>query len=73
MFLDFPILVEVHFMNFSYWELLWRRARRFMVRAERDLSEGDFDGACFNAEQAIQLSTKASIYRLFGERQLQSW
>jgi HEPN domain-containing protein len=28
-----------------YWELLWKRARRFMVRAERDLIEGDFDGA----------------------------
>ncbi len=55
-------------MSFNYWELLWRRARRFMVRAERDLDEGDFDGACFNAEQAIQLSAKASIYRLFGEK-----
>lgn len=55
-------------MSFSYWELLWRRAKRFMVRAERDLAEGDFDGACFNSEQALQLAIKAAIYRVFGIR-----
>jgi HEPN domain-containing protein len=49
-----------------YWELLWKRARRFMVRAERDLIEGDFDGACFNSEQALQLAVKATIYRVYG-------
>jgi len=55
-------------LSFSYWGLLWRRARRFMVRAERDLAEGDFDGACFNSEQALQLAIKAAIYRVFGIR-----
>jgi len=55
-------------LSFSYWELLWRRAKRFMVRAERDLAEGDFDGACFNSEQALQLAIKAAIYRVFGIR-----
>jgi HEPN domain-containing protein len=39
-----------------------------MVRAERDLAEGDFDGACFNSEQALQLAIKAAIYRVFGIR-----
>lgn len=53
-------------MSSSYWELLWRRAKRFMVRAERDLAEGDYDGACFNSGQALQLAIKASIYRVFG-------
>jgi HEPN domain-containing protein len=48
-------------MSSRYWELLWKRARRFMVRAERDLIEGDFDGACFNSEQALQLAVKATI------------
>lgn len=28
-------------------------------RAERDFNEGDFDGTCFNSEQAIQLVVKA--------------
>jgi HEPN domain-containing protein len=28
----------------SSWELLWRRAKRFITRAERDLSESDYDG-----------------------------
>ncbi|MFZ8788609.1 MAG: HEPN domain-containing protein [Acidilobaceae archaeon] len=53
-------------MSSRYWELLWKRARRFMVRAERDLIEGDFDGACFNSEQALQLAVKATIYRVYG-------
>ncbi len=53
-------------MSSRYWELLWKRARRFMVRAERDLIEGDFDGTCFNSEQALQLAVKATIYRVYG-------
>jgi len=39
--------------------LLKRRAERFLIRAERDFNEGDFDGTCFNSEQAIQLFVKA--------------
>jgi HEPN domain-containing protein len=53
-------------MSSSYWELLWKRAKRFITRAERDLGEGDYDGACFNSEQALQLAIKAVIYRIFG-------
>jgi len=53
-------------MSSSYCELLWRRAKRFITRAERDLSESDYDGACFNSEQSLQLAIKAVIYRLFG-------
>jgi HEPN domain-containing protein len=53
-------------MSYNYWELLWRRARRFLTRAERDLVDGDYDGACFNAEQAVQLGVNATIYRIFG-------
>ena len=53
-------------MSSRYWELLWKRARRFMVRAERGLIEGGFDGACFNSEQALQLAVKATIYRVYG-------
>jgi HEPN domain-containing protein len=53
-------------MSSRYWELLWKRAKRFLIRAERDYSEGDYDGACFNSEQAIQLAAKAVLYRLFG-------
>ncbi len=53
-------------MSSRYWELLWKRAGRFMVRAERDLIEGDFDGAYFNSEQALQLAVKATIYRVYG-------
>lgn len=38
-----------------------------MARAERDLAEGDYDGACFNAEEAVQLAAKALLYGYFGE------
>ncbi len=54
-------------MSGEYYQLLWRRALRFMVRAERDYSEGDYDGACFNAEEALQLAVKALLYRYFAE------
>jgi HEPN domain-containing protein len=55
-------------MSSRYWELLWKRAKRFLIRAERDYGEGDYDGACFNSEQAIQLATKAVLYKLFRVR-----
>lgn len=54
-------------MSGEYFRLLWRRAERFLVRALRDYEEGDYDGACFNAEEAIQLVTKALLYKYFGE------
>ncbi|MBS7642917.1 MAG: HEPN domain-containing protein [Candidatus Bathyarchaeia archaeon] len=54
-------------MSGEYYRLLWYRAERFLVRALRDYSEGDYDGACFNAEEAIQLAVKAVLYKYFGE------
>ncbi|MEM4971823.1 MAG: HEPN domain-containing protein [Sulfolobales archaeon] len=54
-------------MSGEYYTLLRKRAERFLVRAVRDLSEGDYDGTCFNAEEAIQLAVKAVLYRYFGE------
>ena len=54
-------------MSGEYYALLWRRAERFLTRAERDLAEGDYDGACFNAEEAVQLAAKAVLYKYFGE------
>ena len=54
-------------MSGEYYNLLWKRARRFLIRAIRDLSEKDYDGACFNAEEAIQLATKAILYKYFAE------
>jgi len=51
----------------EYYRLLWKRAERFLLRALRDFEEGDYDGACFNAEEAIQLAAKALLYRFFGE------
>jgi HEPN domain-containing protein len=51
----------------KYYNLLWRRAERFLVRAIRDLAENDFDGACFNAEEAVRMAAKALLYKYFGE------
>jgi len=51
----------------EYYALMWRCAERFLLRASRDLSEGDYDGACFNAEEAVQLAVKAVLYKYFGE------
>ena len=41
--------------------------RGFQLGLFRDYSEGDYDGACFNAEEAVQLAVKAILYRYFGE------
>ena len=54
-------------MSGEYYQLLWKRAERFLVRALRDYEEGDYDGACFNAEEAIQLAAKAMLFKFFGE------
>ncbi|MGC9148890.1 MAG: HEPN domain-containing protein [Sulfolobales archaeon] len=48
--------------------LLWKRARRFLSRSERDHQENDFDRKCFNYEQAIHLATKATLYKVFREK-----
>lgn len=56
-------------MSGEYYQPLRRRAERFLTRASRDLEENDFDGACFNAEEAIQLAAEAILYKYFGERQ----
>ncbi|MEB3816356.1 MAG: HEPN domain-containing protein, partial [Desulfurococcales archaeon] len=54
-------------MSGEYYRLLWRRAERFLLRAVRDYEEGDYDGACFNAEEVMQLAVEAVLYRYFGE------
>jgi len=41
--------------------LLARRARNALARARRDLEVGDYDGAVFDAEQAVQLYLKSVI------------
>jgi hypothetical protein len=40
-------------LSSRYRELLWRRAWRFIARAERDCSEGNSDDACFNSGQVL--------------------
>jgi Uncharacterized conserved protein related to C-terminal domain of eukaryotic chaperone, SACSIN len=40
---------------------LEKRSMRFLFNAERDLKEGEFDSAMFNADQALQLFLKAKI------------
>lgn len=54
-------------MSGEYYALMWKRAERFLTRSVRDLEEGDYDGACFNAEEAVQLVAKALLYKYFGE------
>jgi HEPN domain-containing protein len=40
---------------------LEKRSERFLLNAERDLKDREFDSAMFNAEQALQLFLKAKI------------
>jgi len=47
-------------------ELLRRRARSFARYAEEANDRGDFDLACFFAEQALQLRLKSLILRILG-------
>jgi HEPN domain-containing protein len=54
-------------MSGEYYRLLWYRGERFLVKAFKDYSEGDYDGACFNAEEAVRLAVEAILYRYFGE------
>ncbi len=42
-------------------ELLARRARNALSRARRSIEAGDYDGAVFDAEQALQLYLKSII------------
>ncbi|MGC9010210.1 MAG: HEPN domain-containing protein, partial [Sulfolobales archaeon] len=63
------LIIDRHYsISGDYWALLWKRARRFLSRVERDYQENDYDGACFNSEQVIQLATKATLHKLFGEK-----
>ncbi len=48
-------------------EKLKRRSRVFLREARRLLEEGEYDLACFNAEQALQLFVKSTVLRLLGE------
>ncbi|MCC5994497.1 MAG: HEPN domain-containing protein [Candidatus Aenigmarchaeota archaeon] len=40
---------------------LEKRSERFLLNAERDLKDREFDSAMFNAEQSLQLFLKAKI------------
>jgi len=40
---------------------LEKRSERFLLNAERDLKDKEFDSAMFNAEQSLQLFLKAKI------------
>ena len=46
---------------------LRRRAEVFLKEAKRLLEGEEYDIACFNAEQALQLYLKSVILRVFGE------
>ncbi len=46
---------------------LRRRALSMLRSARLRIEWGDYDLACFDAEQAVQLRLKASLLRLFGE------
>ena len=46
--------------------LIRRRAARALRRAWRDIEESDYDGAAFDAEQAVQLYLKSLILELAG-------
>ncbi len=48
-------------------DMLKRRALGFLADARIDVSRGDYDLACFHAEQAIQLYLKAILLELFAE------
>jgi HEPN domain-containing protein len=42
--------------------LLRRRSKQALERAKRNLEAGDYDGAAFDAEQAVQLYLKSIIH-----------
>ncbi len=48
-------------------EKLRHRAMVFLREAKRFLEEGEYDLACFSAEQAVQLYLKSVFLKLFGE------
>jgi HEPN domain-containing protein len=49
-----------------YFEKLWKRARAMLEGAEWRLHRGEYDLACFEAEQAAQLGIKAVLYKFLG-------
>ena len=53
-------------MSYEYVSLLKRRSLTFMKYAHKAIKEGEYDIACFLAEQAVQLSLKALILRVLG-------
>jgi len=47
-------------------DMLRRRSEGFMSHAREALRRGEYDLACFFAEQALQLRLKALIFRVLG-------
>lgn len=45
---------------------LWRRALAMLEGAQWRLGRGEYDLACFEAEQAAQLAVKSLLYELLG-------
>ena len=52
--------------SYDHVERLKRRSEGFLAHASIALDRGDFDLACFYAEQAAQLRLKALFLRMFG-------
>ncbi|MCS6769764.1 MAG: HEPN domain-containing protein [Candidatus Caldarchaeum sp.] len=48
-------------------ELLRRRARSFLARAEESVAAEDYDISCFLAEQALQLHLKSLLLEELGD------
>ena len=53
-------------MSGDYAAKLWRRARALLEGALWRLERGEYDLACFEAEQAAQLALKALLYEATG-------
>lgn len=54
-------------MNGELVNALRRRARSLLKHAYIYLNDGDFDLACYNCQQALELYLKSIIYELFSE------
>jgi HEPN domain-containing protein len=46
----------------EFVQKLKKRSRRFLLNAERDFKEEEFDSVMFNAEQALQLFLKSKDF-----------
>ncbi|MEM0048484.1 MAG: HEPN domain-containing protein [Ignisphaera sp.] len=61
MFAEYDVEVGDEESHEHLVDLYRRRSRNALTRAMRDLEAGDYDGAVFDAEQAVQLYLKSII------------